>query len=103
MTKINTEVGITNLGDIPKGMSFLEATKSVKNKRKYFIDPYVGGHRLTICDTLRMMWRETDNLPDSKEKLAIRDYIEQSFDYGKRMDARMKHLKYILEKNDINY
>lgn len=101
--KNRTEEGITNLGMIPDGVSFSEAIKSIKDKRKFFIDPYEGGHRLTICDTLRMTLRETYNLPDSKEKEQIIEYLEQAYDFGKRMDARIKYLKSVLENNSIYY
>lgn len=91
--KNSSEEGITNLGFVPEGMTFAEATRAVKNKRKYFIDPLRGGHRLTICDTLRMTWREVEKLPSSPETEQIKEYLAQAFDYGKRMDARMKELK----------
>ena len=92
-----TEEGITNLGPLPKGMSFLQATRAMKAERKYAIDYYVKGNRLTICDTLRHMWREVDKLPNSETKAVLREYIAASVDYAKRMDARMKELKGMLE------
>lgn len=101
--KNSVEEGITNLGLVPQGMSFAQATESVKNKRKYFINPYEGGHRLTICDTLRMTLREVNKLPVSTETEQIKEYLAQAYDYGKRMDARMKYLKSILEENKIEY
>lgn len=102
-TKNKTEEGITNLGFVPSGMSFLDAIKSVKPQRKYFVNQNEGGHRLTICDTIRMSLRELENLPYSKEKEAITEYLHQAFDFGKRMDARMKYLRAKLEENNINY
>jgi len=90
------ETGITNLGPVPKGMSFLEATVATRDRRKYQVDYYVKGTRLTICDTLRHMRRIVDTLPDGDEKEALREYIAASVDYAKRMDARMKELKGLL-------
>jgi hypothetical protein len=101
--KNSAEEGITNLGMIPDGMSFPDAIRSIKSKRKFFINEYEGGHRLTICDTLRMTLREVNNLPDTLEKKQIREYLEQAYDFGKRMDSRMKYLKSILDKNSIYY
>lgn len=97
------EEGITNLGLVPKGASFSQAIKAIRDKRKFFINPYEGGHRLTICDTLRMTYREADKLSDSNEKEQIKEYLAQAFDFGKRMDARMKYLKALLEENGIDY
>lgn len=101
--KNGIEEGITNLGMVPPGSSFSEAIKSIKNKRKYFINAYEGGHRLTICDTLRMTLREVDKLENTYEKAQIKEYIEQAYDFGKRMDARMKYLKQLLDENNIEY
>lgn len=101
--KNSVEEGITNLGLVPAGMTFAQATRKARDKRKFFINAYEGGHRLTICDTLRMTLREVNKLPDSPEKRQIIEYIEQSYDYGKRMDARMKYLKSILDEKSINY
>lgn len=101
--KNSAEEGITNLGMVPPNFSFHQAIRSVRGKRKYFINAYEGGHRLTICDTLRMTLREVHKLEQSKEKEQIQEYIEQAYDFGKRMDARMKYLKQILDENKIDY
>ncbi len=87
------EQGITNLGAVPPGMSYSQAVALMKSDRKYIIDPYEGGHRMTLCDTARMAWREVDKLPNCAEKQQLYEYIGAMFDYGKRMDARMKELK----------
>lgn len=101
--KNNEEEGITNLGFVPSGFTFSQAIRQIKDKRKFFINAYEGGHRLTICDTLRMTIREADKLPDSLEKFQIKEYIEQAYDFGKRMDARMKYLKKLLDEHGIDY
>jgi len=101
--KNSAEEGITNLGMVPSNYSFSQAIRSVRNQRKYFINAYEGGHRLTICDTLRMTLREINKLEDSVEKKQIIEYIEQAYDFGKRMDARMKYLKKVLDDNEIDY
>lgn len=103
MNRNSAETGITNLGMVPIGYTFAQATDAVKHKRKYHIDPENGGHRLTICDTLRMTWREVERLPASSETEQIKEYLAQAFDYGKRMDARMKYLKSLLEENGVEY
>jgi hypothetical protein len=84
---------VTNLGPVPPGMTFLQATRAMKPQRKFEIDYYAKGNRLTICDTLRHMWREVDKLPNSETKATLREYIAASVDYAKRMDLRMKELK----------
>lgn len=91
------EDGITNLGRVPAGMTFEAATRAVADKRKYTINPYGGSHRLTICDTIRNMWRVVDGLPDGKEKELLRLYLGASFDYAKRMNNRMQQLKALEE------
>lgn len=106
LEKVNrngAEEGITNLGLVPDRMSFSQAIKSIRNQRKFFINPYEGGHRLTVCDTLRMTLRELDKIKDSSEKEQIKEYIEQAYDFCKRMDARMKYLKNLLDENNIQY
>lgn len=103
MNRNSAETGITNLGMVPTGYTFAQATEAAKQHRKYHIDPETGGHRLTICDTLRMTWREIEKLPTSPETEQIKEYIAQAFDYGKRMDARMKYLKSLLDDNHIKY
>lgn len=87
------EEGITNLGPVPSGLTFAQATALSKPRRKYTINPYAGGKRLTICDTLRMTWRELDKMPPSAEVDQTREYIAQAFDYAKRMNARLQELK----------
>lgn len=101
--KNGVEEGITNLGLVPEGMSFAQAINSIKNKRKFHINAYEGGHRLTICDTLRMTLRELDKLKPTPETEQIREYLAQAYDFGKRMDARMKYFKTILDENGIDY
>lgn len=97
------ELNITNLGNVPQGMSYAQAVESVKHLRKYFIDPYSGGHRLTICDTLRMSWRILDTMERTPEVEQLYEYLAQCFHYSKSMDARMKYLKSILDDNEIDY
>lgn len=86
------EVGITNLGPVPEGMTFLEATKAVAPQRKYQINPHLHSHRLTVCETQREIWRIAEILPEP-ERSQLQLLAGASFDYGKRMDARMKELK----------
>lgn len=87
------EEGLTNLGRVPKGMTFAQATAAMRSQRKWIINPHDNGHRLTICDTLRHIWRELDKMPDCAPKDQIRDYLGAAFDYAKRMDRRMRELK----------
>lgn len=101
--KTGKEFGITNLGKVPHGMSFAEAIEKTKLLRKFELNPYEKITRLTICDTLRVMYREADKLPYSKEKEQIQEYILACGDFAKRMDARMKYLKSKLEENGIKY
>jgi hypothetical protein len=93
MPSVNDETGITNLGQVPEGMSFVAATAAVKHRRKFQIDPHRGGHRLTLCDTLRHLWRMTERDFPEPEKQDALELIAAAFDYAKRMDARIKELK----------
>ena len=90
------EVGITNLGPVPPGMSVLDATAAVVEERKYHIDPKHQSLRLTVCETQREIWRIADRLPEP-ERSQLQMLAAASFDYGKRMDARMKELKAMVE------
>jgi hypothetical protein len=87
-----TEQGITNLGPVPEGMTFLEATKAVAPLRKYKINPRHHSGRLTVCETQREIWRIAETLPEP-ERSKLQLLAGASFDYGKRMDARLKELK----------
>lgn len=91
-----SELNITNLGPVPPGMTFLEATIAMRGRRKYAVDYYCKGTRLTICDTLRHMRQIIDTLPEGTERDALAEYVDASVDYAKRMDARMKELKGML-------
>jgi len=94
------EVGVTNLGPVPEGMTFLEAVEAAKVLRKYTIDPERIGHRLTVCEMQREIWRIAGNLPEP-ERSNLRMLAGAAFDAGKRMDARMKQLKAALTKAGV--
>lgn len=98
MPRHHQETGITNLGLVPRGMTFAEAILASAPQRKYHINPYEGGHRLTLCDTIRNSWQLVDKLPDGPEKQQLYENFRAMFDFGKRMDARMKELKALLER-----
>ena len=87
-----SEEGITNLGPVPEGVTFLDATRAVSASRKYHINPGHHSRRLTLCETVREVWRIADELPEP-----VRSQLQMlagaAFDYGKRMDRRMKELK----------
>lgn len=90
------EVGITNLGDVPDGMSFLEAIRATIPHRKYEINPRHHSRRLTICETQREIWRIADRLPEpARSQLQL--LAGAGLDFGKRMDARMKELKGMID------
>lgn len=89
------ELNITNLGPVPEGMSFLEAAEAVKPQRKYHINPAHQSRRLTLCETLREIHRIADNLPEP-ERSDLHMLAGAAFDFGKRMDRRMKELKAML-------
>lgn len=86
------EEGITNLGDVPEGMTFLAALEAVKAQRKYTINPDHRSRRLTICETQREVWRIAETLPEP-ERSKLKLLAGAAYDFGKRMDARMKELK----------
>lgn len=86
------ETGITNLGPVPEGVSYLAAIKATRKQRKFKINPGHQSGRLTICETLREIYRRAEDLPE-KQRQAFQELASAGFDMGKRMDARMKELK----------
>lgn len=86
-----SEVGITNLGDVPDGMTFRAAIESTVGSRKYELNPHHESRRLTICETLREIHRETER--PEPDMAYIRFLVMSAGDFAKRMDARMKELK----------
>lgn len=90
-----SEIGVTNLGPVPEGMTFLGATEAVRPQRKYHIDPARQSRRLTVCETMREVWRIAEGLPEP-ERSNLQTLAGAGYDYGKRMDARMKELKAML-------
>ncbi len=89
------EEGITNLGPVPDGMTFLEATKAVTAQRKYTINPDHHSKRLTVCETMREVWRIAEHLPEP-ERSQLQLLAGAGYDYGKRMNKRMVDLKAML-------
>lgn len=86
------EEGITNLGAVPAGMSFLEATEAAAPCMKHRINPDHHSKRLTLCETVREIHRIAERLAEP-ERGKLQTLAAAAFDYGKRMDARMKQLK----------
>ena len=89
------EVGLTNMGSVPAGMSFRDACRLIWAKRKYLINPAHHSRRLTLCETQREIWRIADTLPEPARS-ELQMLAGCAFDAGKRMDARMKELKGML-------
>ena len=89
------ETGITNLGRVPEGMTFLDAAAAVGEQRKYHINPAHRSGRLTLCEAQREIWRIAESLPEP-QRGQLQLLAGASFDFGKRMDARMKELKAML-------
>ena len=86
------EEGITNLGPVPNGMSFQDAIALTQSDRKYFINPDHQSRRLTICETMREVWRVADTLPEP-QRSQLQILAGAGYDFGKRMNARMIELK----------
>lgn len=86
------EQGITNLGPVPDGMSFLAASVAAVGQRKYHINPGHQSRRLTVCETQREIWRIAETLPEP-QRSQLQMLAGQGFDMGKRMNARMQELK----------
>lgn len=82
---------LTNLGDVPKGMTFLEATKNLE--LKYRINPQNHTKRLTICETMREVWRIADQLQNDD----LKALAAAGFHYGKAMNNRMIELRGYLD------
>lgn len=92
------EVGVTNLGPVPPGKSFIEATRDAVPQRKHDMDPWQPSRRLTVCDTAREIWRRAHYMPTAPDALAAEAERFKLLagavnDYGKRMDGRMRELK----------
>lgn len=85
----NPEEGITNLGPVPEGMSFIEATHALAGERRFIINPRHHSGRMTICETMREIWRLADRAGNED----IKALAAAGFDYGKRMNARMVELR----------
>ena len=85
------ETGITNLGPVPDGMTFYQALSTLRDKRKYQINPARQSRRLTYCEVMREITREAQGTCPDMAKIA--DLAASGYDFGKRMDARMKQLK----------
>jgi hypothetical protein len=86
------EIGVTNLGPVPNGMSFLDATVAMRQQRKYTINPNCQSRRLTVCETMREIYRAAENIPEPHKQI-IQELAAAGFDYGKRMNQRMVDLK----------
>ena len=90
------EEGITNLGPVPEGMTFLQAIETMRPQRKYEINPHHHSRRLTVCETQREIWRIADRLPEPTRS-QLQMLAAAGLDFGKRMDARMKELKGMID------
>jgi hypothetical protein len=89
---MSIEDGITNLGPVPPGMTFQEATRAMRPKRKYEINPHHQTRRLTICETLREIYRVAATCPEpQRSQLTL--LAGAGFDFAKRMNRRMIDLK----------
>ena len=88
------ELMVTNLGPVPAGMSFLEATKALTLKHP--INPDHHSKRLTICETMREVWRIADRIggQDGEDLKAL---AAAGFHYGKAMNYRMVELRALLD------
>lgn len=87
------ETGVTNLGPVPEGMDFYPALCALRDQRKYTINPAHHSRRLTFCEVMREICREAASEAPDMAKIA--DLAAAGFDFGKRMDRRMKELKEI--------
>jgi hypothetical protein len=92
MTLSPNEVGVTNLGPVPEGMTFLQAIRQSAPQRKYVINPLHQSRRLTVCETMREIWRISEEV-DPEHGNALKELAAAGFDFGKRMDARMRQLR----------
>lgn len=82
----------TNLGAVPLGMTFFQAIEAMIGARKYQINPRHETGRLTLCETAREIWRIAETLPQP-ERAQLQLLAGAAFDFGKRMDRRLKQLQ----------
>lgn len=74
-------------------MTRAELYKALAEKpRKFAIDPAFETGELTICETTREIWRRADSLPEP-QRTEIQTLAGVAFDFGKRMNARLRELK----------
>lgn len=92
-----SEYQVTHMGDVPDGMTFLEASWALKPK--YEINPGHHSKRLTICETSREIWRIADQIGNEDLKLLAK----HAFSYGKSMDSRLKYLRSKLDEAGVEY
>lgn len=85
------ELGVTNLGPVPEGMSFYDAIDAVRGQRKYTINPAHQSRRLTYCEVMREICREAAS--EQPDMARIADLAAAGFDFGKRMHHRILELK----------
>lgn len=88
------ELGVTNLGPVPEGVEFYAALSALRDQRKHAINPAHHSRRLTYCEVMREICREAAS--EHPDMAKIVDLAAAGFDFGKRMDARMKELKWML-------
>lgn len=89
------ETGITNLGPIPAGMTLLDGLRATRGQRKFRIDPDFQSGRMTVCETMREVWKLGCRI-GGDDGAALMEMAAAGYDFGKRMDARMKELKAML-------
>jgi hypothetical protein len=87
---------VTNLGDVPEGMTFLQATFAAGPQRKYRINPQHRSGRLTACETCREIWRIAETLPEPA-RAQMQELAGQAYDMAKRMNGRMVELRGMVE------
>lgn len=100
MPQDSRERGVTNLGPVPDGMSFLDATKALELKHK--INPSHHSKRLTICETSREIWRIAD-LIGGRRGDDLKALAAASFNFGKSMNNRMVYLREKLDEAGVDF
>ena len=100
MAQDSREAGVTNLGSVPDGMTFLEATKALPLKHK--INPSHHSKRMTICETSREIWRIADLIGGSRGN-DLKALAAAAFHFGKSMNNRMVYLREKLDEAGVEF
>ncbi len=84
------ESPIKNLGRVPVGMTFIDAAKALP--LKVTIDPFYNSRHLTICETMREVWRVADRI-GGRDGADLKALAAAGYHFAKAMDSRLREVR----------